>query len=169
MRSRSRSWTLSPVSSPARSPVYPAVRTSVGSGALADRMQWDATPSAGWSTAHPDHFYQPLIDDPAYSPASVNVADQRSDPDSLLNWMRDLISARPTEIGTAPLAFIDTGDPRVIGYTRGTTIVLANFTDEAKSVSHSDGVLVAGDAVVTDRSVTLEPYGWVWLVNPRFY
>jgi maltose alpha-D-glucosyltransferase/alpha-amylase len=130
-------------------------------------MQWDATPSAGWSTAPPEHFYQPVVADANYGPAAVNVADQRADPDSLLNWMRNLISVRPTELGTAPLAFIDTGDPGVIGYTRGATIAFANFTHETKSVSHGNGVLVAGDAVVTDRSVTLEPYGWVWLVNTR--
>jgi maltose alpha-D-glucosyltransferase/alpha-amylase len=130
-------------------------------------MQWDATPSAGWSTAPPEHFHQPVVADANYGPAAVNVADQRADPDSLLNWMRNLISVRPTELGTAPLAFIDTGDPGVIGYTRGATIAFANFTHETKSVSHGNGVLVAGDAVVTDRSVTLEPYGWVWLVNTR--
>ena len=127
-------------------------------------MQWDATPSAGWSSADPSRFYQPVIHDPGYGPSTVNVADQQADEGSLLNWMRNLISLRPTEMGTAPLDLVVTGDPGVIAYTRGHITVLANFTDKIKSVGHSGGDLVAGDAVVKDRFVTLQPYGWVWLV-----
>jgi maltose alpha-D-glucosyltransferase/alpha-amylase len=128
-------------------------------------MQWDATPSAGWSTAHPDLFCQPVIDDPAYGPASVNVADQRSDPDSLLSWMRDLISVRPADMGTVPLELIDTNDRGVLGYVRGEVTVFANFTDETKTVCHTGGEAMAGSAIAGRTFVTLQPYGWVWLVN----
>jgi len=126
-------------------------------------MQWDATPSAGWSEALPEHFYQPVIDEPGYGPAEVNVAHQRPDPDSLLNWMRNLISTRPAEMGTAPLETIDTGDRGVLGYHRGTVTVFANFTEEVRSVNNTGGDAMAGHARVTPTSVTLQPYGWVWL------
>ncbi|MCL1599978.1 MAG: alpha-amylase family glycosyl hydrolase, partial [Actinomycetia bacterium] len=126
-------------------------------------MQWDATPSAGWSSADPSRFYQPVIHDPAYGPSAVNVADQQSDGGSLLNWMRDLISLRPTEMGTAPLDLVETGDRGVLGYRRGRVTMFANFTAEVRSVRSAGGDVVAGRATITPTSVTLEPYGWVWL------
>jgi maltose alpha-D-glucosyltransferase/alpha-amylase len=126
-------------------------------------MQWDATASAGWSTAPPDRFYQPVIDSPDYGPAEVNVADQRPDPNSLLNWMRNLIRVRPAEMGTAPLELIDTGDQGVLGYVRDEVTVFANFTEAVRSVSNTGGDVMAGHASVTPASVTLQPYGWVWL------
>jgi maltose alpha-D-glucosyltransferase/alpha-amylase len=130
---------------------------------LRSPMQWDGTPSAGWSEARPEHFYQPVIDNPVYGPAEVNIADQRSDPDSLLNWMRNLIFTRPAEMGTVPFELIDTGDRGVLGYVRGKVTVFANFTEEVRSVSNTGGDVMAGHASVTPTSVTLQPYGWVWL------
>ena len=47
-------------------------------------MQWDATPSAGWSTANPAEHYIPIISDALYGPPSVNVADQQRRKGSLL-------------------------------------------------------------------------------------
>jgi alpha-glucosidase len=49
-------------------------------------MQWDATPSGGFTTATP---WLPLVD-----PAERSVADQRDDPDSLLSLYRDLLAWR---------------------------------------------------------------------------
>jgi maltose alpha-D-glucosyltransferase/alpha-amylase len=126
-------------------------------------MQWDATPSAGWSTADPEQFYLPLIADPEYGPSTVNVTDQQADDNSLLNWMRNLITARPQEMGTAPFRAIGTDDTGVLGYARGSVTVFANFTDEAKTVSCSYREVLAGTATVANGTVTLAPYGWVWL------
>ena len=126
-------------------------------------MQWNATVSGGWSAADPSRFYQPVINDPAYGPSAVNVADQQADEGSLLNWMRDVISLRPKEMGTAPLNLLETGDGGVLGYRRGGVTVFANFTAEVRSVRRAEGDIVAGDARATPTSVTLEPYGWVWL------
>jgi alpha-glucosidase len=49
-------------------------------------MQWDATPSGGFTTGTP---WLPLVD-----PAMRNVADQRAEPDSLLALYRSLIGWR---------------------------------------------------------------------------
>jgi alpha-glucosidase len=49
-------------------------------------MQWDGSRSGGFSTGTP---WLPMVD-----PAERNVADQRDDPDSLLNLYRRLIAAR---------------------------------------------------------------------------
>jgi alpha-glucosidase len=49
-------------------------------------MQWDSSPSGGFTTGTP---WLPPVD-----PATRNVADQRDDPDSLLALYRDLIAWR---------------------------------------------------------------------------
>lgn len=49
-------------------------------------MQWDATPSGGFTTGRP---WLPLVD-----PGERNVADQREDPESLLALYRDLLGWR---------------------------------------------------------------------------
>ncbi len=114
-------------------------------------MQWDGSPSAGWSTADPALFYLPVIDDAEYGSGVVNVAAQREDPGSLLNWMRDLIASRPPEMGTAPYEPINTGDMGILGFRRGTVTVLANFTERPKRIA------------LDDATVDLPPYGWEWL------
>lgn len=55
-------------------------------------MQWDASESAGFSTAPVSQFYLPL--DP--SPDRPNVASQDKDPESLLNFVRKMTSLRLT-------------------------------------------------------------------------
>ena len=140
---------------------------------LADRdglrtpMQWDATSSAGWSTASSDEFYLPVIDAADHGASAVNVSDAKADDGSLLNWMRNLISLRPPEMGTAPYEPIETYDPGVLGFKRGSITILANFTDSVRSVECKGGRVVAGRAEITALTVTLQPYGWVWIEDVR--
>ncbi|HEV8163696.1 MAG TPA: alpha-amylase family protein, partial [Actinomycetota bacterium] len=55
-----------------------------GRGAVRVAMQWTAGHAAGFTTGDPK---VPLVTDGAFGPDRVNVAEQRRDPDSLLNWM----------------------------------------------------------------------------------
>ena len=55
-------------------------------------MQWDGTPSAGFSSAPREKFYLPVED----SPDRPNVRDQYGKADSLLNQVRRLIALRQT-------------------------------------------------------------------------
>ena len=57
-------------------------------------MQWTDGPTAGFSTAPPDALCRPLPQDERFAPAAVNVADQRRDPESLLNWFERMIRLR---------------------------------------------------------------------------
>jgi alpha-glucosidase len=57
-----------------------------GRDAYRTPMQWDSSPTGGFTTGEP---WLPLVD-----PAERNVADQQSDPDSLLALYRRLIAAR---------------------------------------------------------------------------
>jgi maltose alpha-D-glucosyltransferase/alpha-amylase len=53
-------------------------------------MQWDKSKNAGFSTADPAKLYLPVDNAPNYP----NVAEQLTDPNSVLNYVSDLISLR---------------------------------------------------------------------------
>ena len=57
-------------------------------------MQWSGEANAGFSTAAQEKLRRPVVAGDDYGPSAVNVADQRRDPDSLLNWMERLIRTR---------------------------------------------------------------------------
>ncbi len=57
-------------------------------------MQWSADRNAGFSDGNPQSLYLPVVTDPGYSYAAVNVEAQSASPSSLLWWMRRLISLR---------------------------------------------------------------------------
>ena len=55
-------------------------------------MQWSNDKNGGFTTA--DKAVMPVIDHGGYGYKHVNVADQRRDPDSLLNWMERVVRMR---------------------------------------------------------------------------
>ena len=65
-----------------------------GRYAVRTPMQWTTDPNGGFSTADPDELATPVVEG-EFGPEHVNVAAQRRDPDSLLNWMKLLIRALP--------------------------------------------------------------------------
>jgi maltose alpha-D-glucosyltransferase/alpha-amylase len=83
-------------------------------------MQWSGDRNAGFSRATPARLYSPVIMDPVYGYATVNVEAQQSDPSSLLHWMRNLIALRKLfrVFGRGSMAFLDTGNRKVLAYLR---------------------------------------------------
>src|SRR3990170_95961 len=83
-------------------------------------MQWENSPNAGFSEAAPDRLYAPVIADPDYSQARVNVADQLADPGSLLNLVQRMIRIRKDHaaFGYGSLRMLQTNDPAVLVYLR---------------------------------------------------
>ena len=77
-------------------------------------MQWSTEPNAGFTKS--DHPVLPVISDGPYGFQHVNVADQRRDPNSLLNWMERIIRMRKEvpEIGWGDFSFVATGTPEVL-------------------------------------------------------
>jgi maltose alpha-D-glucosyltransferase/alpha-amylase len=76
-------------------------------------MQWSTEPQAGFTKGEKPIL--PVIDKGPYSYQQVNAAEQRRDPNSLLNWMERIIRMRKEvpEIGWGDYEIIKTRDPSV--------------------------------------------------------
>ena len=57
-------------------------------------MQWNADRNAGFSRSNPQQLYLPVVIDPVYHAAAVNVEAAEANPNSLLWWMRRMIHLR---------------------------------------------------------------------------
>jgi maltose alpha-D-glucosyltransferase/alpha-amylase len=77
-------------------------------------MQWSTEPHAGFTKS--DKPICPVIAEGPYGYDYVNAAQQRRDPDSLLNWMERLIRMRKEvpEIGWGEYEILDAGTPSVL-------------------------------------------------------
>jgi maltose alpha-D-glucosyltransferase/alpha-amylase len=144
-------------------------------------MQWSPERGAGFSTADLADFYLPPVSDPLFSPAVVNVADQRDDPGSLLGWVRNMLEMRRAhpEMALGTFEILDHDNDAVFVFLREfgerATLVLANFTDEAQAVRLPEGRLGGRIPVNTVTGAPLEsivaepfrcqigPYEFGWL------
>jgi trehalose synthase len=92
-------------------------------------MQWSDEPHGGFSTvSDANRLCRPVTHDDRYGPAAVNVARQRREGNSLLNWFERLIRRRREcpEIGFGALRILDVGVPSVLAHRcdwEGSTIV----------------------------------------------
>jgi alpha-glucosidase len=112
-------------------------------------MQWDASPSGGFTTGEP---WLPPVD-----PESTNVEAQRQDPRSTLSLIRDLLALRRV-LGEG-LELVD-APPGVLAYRRGDHSIAINTTGEDRRIPFG------GEAVVETepgalRGRTLAAHGGV--------
>jgi trehalose synthase len=145
-----------------------------GRYAVRSPMQWSGERNAGFTTA--EQASRPLPDDGPFGYAEVNVARQRRDHDSLMNWMERLIRRRREcpELGWGDWALLAQDDPAVFGHRADwddSTIVavhnLGSRATQARVALDAEGVLVdlfgAGDVELEGNlSLALEPYGSRW-------
>jgi maltose alpha-D-glucosyltransferase/alpha-amylase len=143
-------------------------------------MQWSLDPNAGFSQAPADRLYNPVIDDETYGYRQVNVAAQRCDAGSLLTRMREMLAVRKAHpvFGRGDLRLLAPDERSVLAYLRTgedeTLLVLNNLSAEpreavlALSGPSAQAVdLFTGQAlppVGTSLRVSLEPYGYRWLL-----
>jgi maltose alpha-D-glucosyltransferase/alpha-amylase len=139
-------------------------------GRLSSRtpMQWSGDAHAGFSTA-PDgaRLCRPLPED-----HKANVADQRRDPNSLLNWMERLIRQRREcpEFGWGKLELLHHKGAALVHRCvwDGTAVVAVhNLGDKPVTVplpKDCDRLsdLFGTDDAAPDEKVTVEPYGFRW-------
>jgi maltose alpha-D-glucosyltransferase/alpha-amylase len=92
-------------------------------------MQWSDEPHGGFSTTDDaQRLCRPVVDDERFGPDAVNVARQRREDGSLLNWFERLIRRRREcpEIGFGALEILDVDAPSVLAHRcdwDGSTIV----------------------------------------------
>ncbi|MGC2639387.1 MAG: alpha-amylase family protein [Acidobacteriaceae bacterium] len=144
-------------------------------------MQWSAEPQAGFTTC--EKPVMPLIADGAYGYQQVNVAAQRRNPDSFLNWMERIIRMRKEipEIGWGDFSFLRLRTPGVLAmeyeWRNNSVLCLHNLMPEPREVRFRVSSKCAGegnhlinllsddhsDADANGRHcIVLEPYGYRW-------
>jgi maltose alpha-D-glucosyltransferase/alpha-amylase len=148
-----------------------------GRGAVRVAMQWNAGRGAGFTTGDPR---VPLVTGGPYGPDRVNVAEQRRDPASLLNWMERAIRARKElpEFGWGEYRVLDTDQPAVLAHRcdwlGGSVVALHNFGPDRVEVvveldDPADGLLLE---VLADQGyepgkpgepLALDGFGYRWL------
>jgi maltose alpha-D-glucosyltransferase/alpha-amylase len=141
-------------------------------------MQWTKGRHGGFSMAR--RVVRPVISDPVYGYQKVNVANQRRDPQSLLNWTERIIRTRKEcpEISWGNFRVLRTNVPEALAICydwRNTSLVtLHNFSDERKKVRLKVGC--AHDRLLVEvfdghhsrahadgaHHITLDGYGWRW-------
>jgi len=145
-----------------------------GRYAVRPPMQWSDEPQGGFTTA--DEPRRPPLADGPFGYPEVNVAAQRRDPGSLLNWMERLIRRRREcpELGWGEWSLLEQDDPAVFAHRAdwdGSTVVavhnLASRATEASLDLGADGVLVdlfGADELQLDGPlrIALEPHDHRW-------
>lgn len=143
-------------------------------------MQWSTEPHGGFtSSARP---VSPVIDQGPYGFEHVNVAKQRRDPQSLLNWTERIIRMRKEvpEIGWGDFKVIATKDSAVLivryDWRNNSVLFVHNLDEKPREIAFSTGVagdrgrllvnLLAEDHSHADgrgrHRLILEPYGYRW-------
>jgi len=141
-------------------------------------MQWTNEQHGGFSLSK--NVVRPVINDAEFGFKKVNVADQRRDPHSLLNWTERVIRMRCEcpEIGWGSFSVLRTNVSEVLALRydwRGTSLVtLHNFSSRQQKLkikvgTERDGVLVEVFADRHSRAdadgvhrITLDGYAWRW-------
>ena len=103
-------------------------------------MQWTGDRNGGFSRADSARLYAPLITDPVYGYASVNVEAQERSPFSLLNWMKRLIALRKQHavFGRGTIEFLPAQNRKILAYVRRlqdeTVLCVANLSRTVQPV-----------------------------------
>jgi maltose alpha-D-glucosyltransferase/alpha-amylase len=118
-------------------------------------MQWSDERNGGFSDADPQDLVRPVVSGGEYGYESVNVADQRGDPDSLLQWFSRLNRLRSEcpEIGHGDCEVLETGDAAVFAHRmvsdHGRVVAVHNLgeaaTEATVELAHEPARLL-GDA-----------------------
>jgi maltose alpha-D-glucosyltransferase/alpha-amylase len=143
-------------------------------------MQWSTEPNGGFTAC--DNPYMPVVSDGPYGFEHVNVAEQRRDPNSFLNWMERIIRMRKEvpEIGWGDFSVLRTSTPEVFAmrydWRNNSVVLMHNLSGIPREVHVDIGLPPEiGNRLVnllsTDHSVAneqgkhrilLEGYGYRW-------
>jgi maltose alpha-D-glucosyltransferase/alpha-amylase len=113
-------------------------------------MQWSPDRNGGFSSAHPQRMYLPLILDPDHHYESVNVENQQRNPYSLLWWMRRRLELRRRfpVFGSGRIQFLHPDNPKVLAFLR--------YVGDTGPGKEGDVVLVAANLSASPQTTTLD-------------
>ncbi|PSC02720.1 trehalose synthase [Alsobacter soli] len=142
-------------------------------------MQWSTEPHGGFTKN--DKPVSPVISEGPYGYEHINAAEQRRDPNSLLNWTERVIRMRKEcpEIGWGEVTALDTGDKSVLAlrydWRNNSVVVVHNLDGKPREVVFGLDMdesrpalinLLSDDHSHPDEkgrhSLVLEPYGYRW-------
>jgi maltose alpha-D-glucosyltransferase/alpha-amylase len=143
-------------------------------------MQWSTEPQAGFTKNNKPK--NPVIDNGPFGYDHINVAKQRRDPNSMLNWTERIIRMRKEvpEIGWGDFAIIPTRDPAVLviryDWRNNSVLFVHNLNEIPREVSFAVGLktdqdkhlinLLAEDHSHADargkHHLMLEAYAYRW-------
>jgi maltose alpha-D-glucosyltransferase/alpha-amylase len=107
-------------------------------------MQWSNEPRAGFTKS--EKSKNPVIDKGPYGYNHVNVAKQRRDPNSMLNWTERMIRMRKEvpEIGWGDFTIIATRNPAVLAirydWRNNSVLFVHNLDEQPREVSFALGL-----------------------------
>jgi maltose alpha-D-glucosyltransferase/alpha-amylase len=151
-----------------------------GRSAVRTPMQWTDGPNAGFSTADPSAFPAPITDG-RFGPLAVNVAGQRREQGSLLNWFERMIRQRreTPEFGLGAWQVLPGRINAVLvhrcDWDGSAVVAVHNFSPEPYSidipVDNADQRGPVDDLLGDERleiddgaiHLTIEGYGYRWL------
>jgi trehalose synthase len=152
-----------------------------GRMAVRTPMQWTAGRNGGFSAAQPRRLRRPVVTG-GFSPEFVNVQDQRHDHESLLSFMKLLISRyrESPELGWGTFTVLEQPHPAVLAHAcvwdDGTMVAVHNLGAEPRTVpltlEDCDAthrlvdLLQEGSTPVSDKGgveLAIEGYGYRWL------
>jgi maltose alpha-D-glucosyltransferase/alpha-amylase len=143
-------------------------------------MQWSAEPHGGFTKN--DKPVMPVITGGPYGFEHLNVAEQRRDPNSFLNWTERIVRMRKEvpEIGWGDFVILSAGSPAVFAirydWSNNSALFVHNLSSIPREIHLNprmpgqDGALLinllSNDHSTADASgkhtIMLEPYGYRW-------
>lgn len=142
-------------------------------------MQWSDEPNAGFSTAPAERLVRPIVTGGAFDYRKVNIAAQRDQPGTLMEFLERVIGVRRAcpEIGWGACEVLETKETSVLAlrydWENGTLLILHNLADRAVEVSAAPAELGPlrpllgddGDRARRDAGepIHLSAYGFCWL------
>jgi maltose alpha-D-glucosyltransferase / alpha-amylase len=141
-------------------------------------MQWSTEPQAGFTRS--DKPTLPVIEHGPYGYHKVNEADQRRDPESLLNWTERMIRMRKEvpELGWGDFTVLESGHDAILAlrydWRNNTVVTVHNLVGETIEVKLRVGEqkgrqlinLLTQDHSQADarglHHIVMEPYGYHW-------
>ncbi|HYH13444.1 MAG TPA: alpha-amylase family protein [Thermomicrobiales bacterium] len=152
-----------------------------GRTAVRAPMQWTSFGTGGFSTADETDLVRPILSEGEFGYREVSVSRERSDRDSLLNWLAALIRVRKEsgEVGSAEWSLVGTGNDAIFAIRfdadDSTVMVVNNLSPDRHTITLdlSEEELTTATDLLTDRRydplretggrMRINGYGFRWI------